>query len=183
MRLLVLVVSVAVLVGCAAPAHAPGPRGKVVFSIRLTKGAFTGVPKGNTGVFFYEDDRLITCYRMRDGDVIEVAGGGSDSTSALRGGLERIHFEAFDFEAELKTAAQRLEEKAKHDGTSILHLATLDGAEYEITYDFGRVSFRIQKWNPIPEIDYYAPHSEKLAKLKAVIDLFALNYGRSKLVL
>ena len=38
----------------------------------------------------------------------------------------------------------------------------------------------MREWNPGPLIDFYAPYSEKIAKLKRVIDTLALYIGRKE---
>ncbi len=57
----------------------------------------------------------------------------------------------------------------------------LDGGYYEITYDFDGVHFHIQGHEPGYDIDFYAQYSPKIAKLKALLDLFSEYYGRGKL--
>ena len=44
----------------------------------------------------------------------------------------------------------------------------------------GGIDYTARMWNPMSDLDSYAPYSPKIAKLKALIDLFALNYGRSE---
>ena len=43
------------------------------------------------------------------------------------------------------------------------------------------IDFTLVAWNPITSIDFAAQHSPSMAKLKALIDVFALHYGRSKM--
>lgn len=160
--------------GCSPAGRAP--EGVLLASVRLTEGAFSGQTQGNTGHFYYVRDSAngagsrLTGYRYENGVVRERLGGASASASVVRA-IRDVGLEPFDFAAELAATVER------HD---LMLPFTLDGAEYEITIRTSTGVFVLRAWNPGPTIDALAPHSEKIAKLKAVLDLLAQYCGRSQ---
>lgn len=189
MRKIVILLSVLLTTGCTTSVDSVmKSRGKIVFSIRLTKGAFSGVEKGDTGIFFYREDEkfptgslgLVTGAKLKHGRLVDFFGGSTVESNEMLQQIEKIGFEPFDFEAELKRVDAILAEEAKRTGVQHMTSFALDGAEYEIKFTYGTVDFTLKQWNPTVTIDSYAPYSSKIAKLKAVIDCFALSYGRSK---
>jgi hypothetical protein len=171
------------IAGCANPSgRRESPHGRLLFSAELIRGAFSGVPTGKTGFFFFQDGESITCYHFSRGTLTDVTGGSFQSAEILRE-LEKIGFQPFSFEAELEKAATAMEQEAKREGKEQTIMMTFDGAEFEIRFEFHGSVFSMRRWNPGAEIDYYAGHSESIAKLKAVIDTFAQAYGRSKFAL
>lgn len=180
MRIVTFLMAVLIFSGCAKDRPAQ-ERGTLLFAMRLTQGAFTGVSKADTGFFFYVPKYGgITGYELKDGKVVSVLGGGSLGSNELRTQLEQLAFEPFDFEAEMHRVDEMLAAQARRGDRPPARPMTLDGAEYEIRFVFGAVNFALKRWNPGPEIDYYAAYSPKIAKLKKLIDLFALHYGRTK---
>ncbi len=171
------------LSSCATSSSNVEPTGSLVFSVRTTKGAFFGEVKEKTGVFFHKGDHdLISAQRFSRGKRVEVYGNSSDSRKLLME-LDKIGFEAFDFDEEVGRITQILAEKNKKDGTTLLAPFTLDGVELEIRFSHGSVKFSLTRWNPNVQIEFYAAYSPKIAKLRDVIDLFARYYGKSAFLL
>jgi hypothetical protein len=158
------------------------PLGTLFAEIRLTEGAFFGVEKGRSGFFFYveEDNGIagprLTGYRYKHDSLVGVLGGGSDSRDTVFA-LRAIGFEPFDYAAEVKSCEARIQAEAKARGEQVFAPFVLDGAEYEIVIVTQTGRFTLREWNPRVSIDYYAQHSEKIAKLKAVLDILAKYYG------
>jgi len=116
-------------------------------------------------------------YRLVDGEIKEPR---VFSSKVLKD-IEAIEFEPFDWKSEVALAKARWNETP--DGKDIIRLPAFDGAEYEIVIKSKRGRFSMREWNPFEDIDFYAPYSEKIAKLKRVIDTLALDMGRRKLEL
>jgi len=159
------------------------PSGTLFAEIRLTEGAFSGVEKGRSGFFFYieEDDGIagprLTGYRYVHDSLVGLLGGGSDSRDTVLA-LRAIGLEPFDYTAEVKSCEARIQAGAKARGEQIMPPFVLDGAEYEIVVVTPNGRFVLKEWNPGASIDYYASHSDKIAKLKAVLDILAKYCGR-----
>jgi hypothetical protein len=182
-RLLVAFMAL-LIAGCASSAkRSEAPHGKLLFSAELVRGAFSGTPPGKTGFFFFKDGDLITCYHFSRGTLADVTGGGSFESAEILRELETIGFQPFSYEAALEKAGAMMEQEAKRQGKEPTIMMTLDGAEFEIRFDFHGRMFSMRRWNPGAEIDYYSGHNDSIARLKAVIDLFARSYGRSKFML
>ncbi len=177
--------------GVAEGRRAPQARGVPLASIRLTKGAFSGESKGRTGFFFFVEqptgagEPVLTGYEYRNGGLLDAFGGGSDSTAVLRA-IEAVGLEPFDFLAEverIEKAANGLRERPEQltdDQVFLMPPFALDGAQYEIVIETKTGRMVLQEWEPGAAIDFYAPHSPRIAKLKAVLDLLARFYGRAK---
>jgi hypothetical protein len=156
------------------------PSGGLLFSIRTLE-AMTGPIKRDLGYFFYIVDVtkmgdqtssfLIPGYQMRDGKVVDRFGGGTADSEEFLTEIEAVHFEAFDFDAELK----RVENS--HGPQAIV----VDGAKYEIRFVHRGIDFKLVAVNPVPSIEGAAKYSPAIAKLKALLDVFALHYGRLKM--
>lgn len=158
------------------------PAGTFFAEIRLTAGALSGVEKSRTGFAFYieENDGIagprLTGYRYKRGERVQTFGGGSDSADTVRA-LRFLGLRPFDFSAEVKLCASRLETEAKARGEEFLPPFVLDGAEYEIVIATPDGQFRLKEWNPGFAIDYYSPHSSDIAKLKKTLDALSQYYG------
>jgi hypothetical protein len=168
------------LAGCVTePAHRPSET--ALFSIRLTQGAFTGAEKKDTGFYFFpQEDWGILGEQRRGGIVADVFSGGPQKSAELRREIKAIGFEPFDFDAEVRRLDEELAAKAKQEGGEQTVVLWLDGAEYEIRFEFENVHYVLREWNLGSKTDHYAPYSPKIAKLKALMDLFARYYGRAK---
>jgi len=152
-----------------------------LFSIRLTRGAFTGAAKKDTGFYFFQQaDGGIFGEQRKDGIVTDVFGGGSQESAELRREIKAVGFELFDFDAEVRRVDDELAAKAKQEGREDTIFLTLDGAEYEIRFEFEGVHYVLLERNPGSMTDHYAAYSPRIAKLKALMDLFARYYGRAK---
>jgi hypothetical protein len=180
---------VATLAGCTSRLDRGPfkPDGHLLFSMRVVGGAFSGPEKNLTGSFFYIGDPepnvsgpIITAYVLRKGVVVDTIYAGSYESVLLREEIERIGFEPFDIETEIKRVDAERKAEAERTGTMILGVTTLDGAEYELRFVFSGTDFSLRRWNPGPEIDFYADFSPKIRKLKEVLDAFARYYGRRK---
>ena len=112
-------------------------------------------------------------YRLKNGRELESFGGGTFYSERLERQLEQIAFEPFNFDAEIA----RVDRELLGGAPGVI---TLDGGEYEIRYVFNHIDYTLKGSNPGAKIEFYATHSKKIAKLKAVVDLFAAYYGRSK---
>lgn len=157
-------------------------RGHAMLAIRMTEGAFYGKPKKDEGHYFCIDSHgCITGYRVQDGEIADLFGGGSYDSEIFLKRLRAIDFQAFDYPTEIQNVYTREKEKAEKEGEQYIQRFVLDGAEYEITYDFEGVHFLLRAWNPGCDIDFCAERSPRIAKLKALLDLFYEYYGRSKI--
>ncbi len=109
---------------------------------------------------------------LRNGKLISEIYG----PSKILDQIYAVNFESFDFETELK-AAREIHAQALARGEAVRAPVIADGTEYEISYDVGETHFKMKAWNPGSDIDYFAPYSPKIAKLKKVLDILALYYG------
>jgi hypothetical protein len=176
MRTALLLLSVLLTAGCATSADSKmKPSGKFLFSIRITETAFGGVEKEDRGFYFYlqESVNRITGYQMTRGRRTNVI---SYDASEIRRQIRQIAFEPFNFDAEIT----KIFNDARHGGGKGDLLIVSDGAEYEIRFVDGPVDYTLKTWNAVSYIDEYALRSPKIAKLKALIDCFALQFGRAK---
>jgi hypothetical protein len=145
-------------------------------SIRVTEGAFSGPTQGATGYFFHLREMAngggsrLTGYRYENGVRREDFGGASGSAGVVLA-IREVGLEPFDFAAEVADTVAR---------DDLMLPFVLDGAEYEIAIHTSTGVFELRAWNPEPTIHAIAPHSEKIAKLKAVLDLLAQYYGRTR---
>ncbi len=83
----------------------------------------------------------------------------------------------------LKAALREAHAKAVARGEADPEPLVFDGAEYEILYNKGETRFKWKAWNPGVTIDFFAPYSPKIAKLKNVVDILALYYGKTSFCL
>lgn len=174
------VVALIALFWCDAACYAASESGELLFSFHTIESSSGGDSvKGVNFSFYVNKAGLITGHYIKNGSVRDVFGGGTDSSNALRKQLKSLAFESMDFEAELRTAVDSYREVTKQNGGNILVPTVLDGAEVEIRYNFEGVDFVLKRWSPQVEIDFYAPYSQKIKKLQALIDIFALHFGRS----
>ena len=173
------------IAGCTAPSVlTPRPTDQLLIAVEITETAFSGPVHGKSGFFLYLDDTLggpiVTAYEFRGGRVVDRTGGGSYESDEFLRAMDDIRFESFDYDAEIAEAAAEITRKEKEGAERVLPPFVLDGSEYKIEVRYRGSVVRLQKWNPGAEIDFFASHSTKIAKLKAVIDLAARYYGRSK---
>jgi hypothetical protein len=153
----------------------PAPDGELLFSYRVTEGAFYGVPKHDIGTYFYWDKSsgTVTGYHARAGKRMEVVRGGSVGSQMLLHKIAEIGFEPFDYDAEVRNVEKLNREKL----LTVSRVITVDGASFEIKFVFNGTNFSMTRSNPQYEIDFYALYSPKIAKLKALIDAFAQEAG------
>jgi hypothetical protein len=160
--------------GCAS--WQPAPSGALLFSYRVVEGAFSGVPRHEIGTAFFLEtpERTITGYRYRGKKPLEILQGGSVESDLLLQALREIGFTSFNYEDEVQTVEKFLRENP----TNSTRVMTVDGASFEIKFAMDGKTFSMVRSNPRHDIDFYARHSPKIAKLKAVIDLFAEFTGK-----
>lgn len=174
----------ALLLGGCATAGFPGlaPRGTLLAEIHVTARSLEAPPAGAHGFSYYvEDDPgvagpRLTGYRYANGKIVDRFGGGSESAAFVQA-WHAIGLEPFDFEAEVRAAEARIQAAARN-GERVLPPHVLDGSEYRLTFVTPHGRCELTRWNPGPTIDYYAAHSEKIARLKAALDLLAHYRGR-----
>jgi len=161
------------------------PKQEPLVSLMITESALTRNPKAPTGWAFYahpETPRTtLHCYELLDGEITKRHLGGFAAARAIEA-IEAIDFEPFDWKTEAAIAETRWE-KAFEGKEQPVRYNVFDGAEYEIVINSKRGKFSMREWNPYPDIEFYAPYSEKIAKLKLVIDTLALHIGRTQLKL
>lgn len=162
------------------------PKQEPLVSIMITQGAFSGPVSALTGwVFYYvEPDpsygSFLRGYRLVNGKIRETTLDSTYTTAEIMKAIQAIDFKPFDWAPEEAVARERLSKTLQEDeGVAIP--ATLDGAEYEIIINSKHGRFCMRMWNPMPLIDFYAPYSEKIDKLKRVIDTLAVQMGRKRL--
>jgi len=156
------------------------PEGEPLISIMMTGRALIEAPKSPTGwVFFVHrpDTQAASLrgFRLVEGKIEE----SRVFSSRVLKEIEAIDFEPFELGDELALATARWKETP--EGKEWVRLRTFDGAEYEIIINSKRGRFSMREWNPSQDILFYAPYSEKIAKLKRVIDTLALHMGRKQL--
>ena len=176
------------IAGCSSPSQESSklPKQEPLVSIMITQGAFSGPVKAPTGWVFYVEQSLppaqgaiLRGYRLVEGKIRETTLSGS-YTAKVIAAIEAIDFEPFDWDSEVAIAQKRLGETLQ-EGEGVGIPMTHDGAEFEIVINSKRGRFRMREWNPQPFIDFYAPYSEKIDKLKRVIDTLAVYMGRKQL--
>lgn len=186
---LIVIIAALALSGCSSSrvglAKTELPEGELLVSIELIEGALSGRPQGRTGFFFYVEDSpgiagpRLTGYLYINGEIRDLFGGGSGSASVIKS-IRAVGLEPFDFMAEVSSTAARLNAEAEARGERFIGPMVLDGAKYEIVVHTPTGPFRLKEWNPGPTINTFAPHNAKIAKLKALLDILALYYGRGK---
>jgi hypothetical protein len=178
-------VSAMALLLSAPAAIAQEFRGKLIFSVeevewslRINDDGSRG-PKQRTGIFYYYEQGTpgaigpsMTGYKLHEGKVVELSGAGSFEAGKFIEELTALPLSGFDVQAEIERTQKEL--RARNGPMMIV----ADGTRYRIRYDFNGVSIDCTSWNPGSYIDWLAPYNEKLGQLKAVIDLFATQYGR-----
>ena len=181
-----LVAALLFLAGCVSTSRIQ-PSGDLIFYVKTTEGAFSGIKEKKEGYFFYLDRMgSIVGYEYDDGIVVDVFGGGS-AVGDLISEIGSIKLTGLDFHKELKEARERLEienENAKNedDNTSfILVPFALDGAEYEIYADFMGSEFKFRAWNPRVDIEYFSSREEVFRRLNQWMEAFTNYYGKSKI--
>ena len=114
-------------------------------------------------------------YDLRGGNIHASISGGWESKEVVEA-IDEIDFEPFDWKSEAAIADAR-RDKALQGETVVVSPFAFDGAEFEIIINNKRGRFCMREWNPGIQIKCYAPYSEKIAKLKRVIDTLALYAG------
>jgi hypothetical protein len=147
-------------------------------SIMITRTAFSGTAKYPHGWIFCVINRgtpeaFLRGYRLAGGKIRE---NRVFSAKVIKD-IEAIDFEPFDWKSEAAIAHARWEETP--EGKEVIRLSAFDGAEYDIVINSKRGHFGMREWNP--DINYYASCSEKIAKLKRVLDTLAFHMGRKQL--
>lgn len=183
---IILLWSVMLCSGCAAvPAHEelPVPKGQLLASITMTASAHQGRTKRDARYLFYTDspsnakDRLLTGYEIVDAKIKDVFGGASDSANVTRA-IAAVGLEPFDLQNEVKDTTVRLSKPGKPFLGPVCVVG--DGADYEIMIATERGEFSLREHEPGCTIEAYAQFSPNIGKLKAVLDLLAQYYGRTK---
>jgi hypothetical protein len=166
------------LVGCSSLTL---PKESPLFSVEMTKDAFSGPAKTKDGVYCYSVDQGpgvigpdLHIYLAREGKITYEGSGPREIIESIR----KIGFRPFDYAKEKERIDTSLKKQAKEKGTDYYPPITLDGREYRITYNLDGVKFSATQWNPGSEIYFYADHSEKFRKLRDVISELCLFYGR-----
>jgi hypothetical protein len=167
------------------------PDGKLIFSVELITLANIVRPDGTpvtfkkTGIFYYVTDAAssiygttITGYRFANGEIRDFAGEGSIASEDFLHHLQDLPIKNFDVAAAIIETTTALQRQAQQEGGFYSGPDVRDGGEYNISYDFNGVSIHYTAWNPLHTIDALAPHNTDIANFKALIDLFALQYGR-----
>tara|TARA_R110000868_G_scaffold409251_1_gene694433 strand:- start:588 stop:1145 length:558 start_codon:yes stop_codon:yes gene_type:complete len=179
-----LFVLIFLFIGCnkaSVQSSYPAPQGKLVFSIEVLSSALGTQITGKTGYFFYLSGYpTFTIYQYRQGQIIGRSGLGSRETSELLEELNEIGFEELDLETEIKKAKINWKRIADQNGEKVMEIATMDGAEYKLQFNYEENNFTLQMWNPKAQINLYSPYNKKIKKLRSVIDLFAESYGHSQ---
>ena len=177
------------LSGCAsAVAAAPADPGRrLLASFMITESAHRGVFQRKTGYEFYVVSApqgvagpFLEGAKFEDGRVVDTFDWGTASTEIAA--IENVRLVPFDFNREVDEVSRKLRKEAARRGELYIQ-GSRDGAEWEIVIVTASGRFSLRAWNPTSEIEALAPHSENLARLKAVIDLLALYYGRLKMEL
>lgn len=183
------------LLGIFATVHAQGvqPRGALIFSVErleLSRPPHrNGVPVtfDKTGIFYHVEERpvdeygpLVRIYRFDDGELVETVFEGSISSELLLNQLRALSIQSFDIAARVEEVKPRAQREAKRQGKPDPLPYVLDGTKYRLTYDFNGVRIEYEAWNPGAMIDALAEYDADLANLKALLDTFALQYGRRR---
>jgi len=166
---------IATVLGCTS--WSPTPRGDLLFSYRVTEGAFHGPPKHDIGTYFFWDKSagIVTGYRHRAGHRADVIASSAAESEMLLRKISEVGFEPFDYEKEAKTLEDTWRETFLH----VPRVLTPDGTGFEIKFVANGTQFSMTRTNPRHEIDFYARYSPKMAKLKAIIDLFVERSGNA----
>ncbi|MEY2878982.1 MAG: hypothetical protein RLZZ15_1362 [Verrucomicrobiota bacterium] len=168
-----------VLSACASHPKREEAKSSLLFSVLMVDNALSGKPNEAFGCHFEMDgDGLIVAKRTRPGGKIHLTKYSSDESLALHEAIRAIGFQSFNYGEEVDRADTLRWEKGRRDGGA-LGLHTFDGAEYEIRFQLGAEKHTMRMWNPRQDLSLYAPHSAKIAKLKAVLNLFALHCKRA----
>jgi len=171
--------------GCVAapPAGVEAAPRHLLASIRILESAFKGPISAKQGFFFYTHEEpgiagpTLEGYEFRGGKQVDEFGGGSDSAKVIEA-ISRVGLQPFDFEQEVEAVTAGLRKESERRGEWFLEPQARDGAKWEVIISTGTGMFTLTAWNPRVVIDAYAPHSENIAKLKAVLDLLAQYYGQ-----
>ncbi len=161
----------------------PDPPGELLASVEMLEG--WKPIKRRTGWWFYAHKShsdvvapLVTGYEYSDGKLVREFGGGTESE--LYDAIRHAKLEQFDREQEAGAANERLMEaaSAKDD---IFVCGARDGARYRITFATESGTFQYELWNPDNTISCLAPASDRLARLKVLLDLLRKFYADSRL--
>ena len=150
----------------------------------MTKSSFNGPIRRKTGFEFHVNASpgvggpFLEGEEYRDGKLVDSFDAGSSSASVIEA-IEKVGLPPFDFDREVSAVVARLEKEAGQRGEDFLVLGSRDSPEWEIVIVTRSGRFSVRNLDA-GSIDVYAEYSENLAKLKTVIDLLAVYYGRLK---
>jgi hypothetical protein len=178
------------LAGCAVVQDKPTAealRGDKFASIRFVDGLYTGTPVAQAGSFYYlyhdpgSPAPIIRAMRLWNGKIRASIEDAADSAAALKE-LDKIDLRPFDLDKEVAETRSRLEKEAALTGNLMPIGPSNDDikARYEITIRTKEGVFTCIEWNIGPMIDYYAPHSEKIAKLKSAVAVLSKYLAKAK---
>ena len=149
----------------------------------IVESAFTGVIEKKLGHEIYlavGDNGPEFFYAVEFINGVAVDSTAWDAKTTITR-LEEIGLTSFDYNEALRDAVTARQEAYAAKGQTVLPFFVLDGAEWEVHYQFDGQKVRFQEWNPSYSADEYAQYDERLEKLREVIRLFAEHYGCSKL--
>jgi hypothetical protein len=154
------------------------PRGEMLAAMKMIGNPFVGPERG---FFFYlqripGSGSVLSVYEYRNGKIVDVVDRGTVETGEFLSRLAAIGFKPFDYDAEVERA-----EAAKRSARDDVDTIVLDGAEWEVTIATDAGRFAVRKLNPSGDFANYAPYSEDIAKLMAVVELLSDQYGKGKI--
>lgn len=157
------------------------PPGELLASVEMLEG-WKPIER-RTGWWFYAHKGhpdlaapSITGYEYSNGKLVHEFGGGT--AGGLYEAIRQAKLEQFDMEQEAGIATERMIEAA---GDELFVCGARDGARYRITFVTAAGTFQYELWNPHNTISCLAPASERLARLKVLLDLLREFYADSKL--
>ena len=183
-RLTGLFVSLTLTFAGVSLAKAPEPEGKLLASIEIVEG-FEPVRK-RTGWWFYFDESpgltgpSVTGVEYRNGKIFQVFGGGSEPE--LFDAVYRSGIEWFDFAEEQDLVYERIAKEAEARGEEgVVVGGVRDGARSIVSLVTDKGVVRFDAWKIGVMSDILAPKSEKMARLKKVLDQLRQFYTTSLL--
>jgi hypothetical protein len=173
------------MLACAALSTAakspPEPPGELLASVEMVEG-WKPVER-RTGWWFYAQKihpdlaaPSVTGYEYSNGKLVREFGGGTEAD--LYDAIRQAKLEQFDMEQETEAASNRMIEAS---GAELFICGARDGARYRITFVTAAGRFQYELWNPDNTINCLAPASERLARLKVLLDLLRKFYADSRL--